>query len=101
MIMNNRLKISRQWLIVAVSYYLTRAAFIIFPESDKSTPFQNVVEVLQAFMMFFIVIVIVHSYKFDELKYVKYLLFIQAVQMMLSNFSVYKNNFDATKGEVN
>jgi len=82
--------IARQWIIIGLTYYCCRAMFIIFPESDKSTTFQMAIEIIQALMCVGMCLTVFHSYKSDFLDSIKLLLFVQAIQMVLSNFSVYK-----------
>jgi hypothetical protein len=90
----NRLKISRLWIMIATSYYFFRALFIIYPESSKSTPAMKAIEILQGVICGIIVGTIIYSFKYNDLWCMKYLLFMQAVQMMLSNFNVYSSNID-------
>jgi len=80
--------------MIVVSYYFMRAMFIIFPKSDKSSPALKALEIIQAVMAIIVVLTVVYSYWFNELTCIKYMLFLQAVQMMLSNFNIYSSNID-------
>jgi hypothetical protein len=97
---DNRLKHARSWLMVALSYYIVRAIFIVFPHFKDRDFFVEIIEIIQALMSFCIVVGLVISYKKEKLEIIRSLLFIHSIMMVMSNFNVYKdtkedNNYEA------
>ena len=60
---DNRLKHGRSWLMVALSYYIVRAIFIVFPHFKDRDIWVEIVEIIQALMSFLIVVGLIISYK--------------------------------------
>jgi len=88
---DNRLKHGRSWLMVALSYYIVRAIFIVFPHFQDRDIWVEVVEILQALMSIFIMAGLAISYKYEKLDIIRSLLFIHSIMMIMSNFNVYKD----------
>jgi hypothetical protein len=88
---DNRLKHARNWLMVALSYYIVRAIFIVFPHFHDRDKIVEAIEILQALMSIFIVGGLIISYKYEKLDIIKTLLFIHSTMMIMSNFNVYKD----------
>ena len=81
--------------MVVISYYFVRAIFIIFPEQRDKNGFQNAMEILQFIINLYVCVMVGWSFKFDSgIHHIKYLLFLQCIQMDLSNFNIYKNQTD-------
>lgn len=77
--------------MVVISYYFVRAIFIIFPSEREKTGFATAIEILQFLLNLYVCIMVGWSFKFESgIHFIKYLLFLQCIQMDLSNFNIYK-----------
>ena len=79
---------ARVWLIIVTIYYIFRCIFVIFPRYDRRERFVQDMIVLQLVGMSITCLGMVYSYFFD-ISIIKWLLYIQALQMTLSNFNGY------------
>ena len=79
---------ARYWLIIVTIYYIFRCVFVIFPKYGNRDKFVQDVIVLQLVGMSCIVLGMIYSY-FVSISIIKWLLYIQALQMTLSNFNGY------------
>ena len=83
LIVDARLRIARQWILVVVVYYVLRAVFIIFPdfttEADShSSMIFTAIELFQLFICMFIVSVVAWTYK-NKMDPIKHLLYLQCI----------------------
>jgi hypothetical protein len=83
----SRLKLARYWLAIVTTYYIFRCIFVIFPRFERRTPFVQSIIVVQLVGMCLVTLGMVAS--FYHISIIKPLLYIQAVQMALSNFNGY------------
>jgi hypothetical protein len=74
--------------MIVTIYYLFRCIFVIFPRFDRRSPFVQNVIIIQLLGMSAVLIGMIVSY-FNRLNVIKVLLYIQAIQMALSNFNGY------------
>ena len=79
---------ARIWLIIVTVYYIFRCIFVIFPRYDRREKFVQNMMVLQLVGMSSTCLGMVYSY-FVNISIIKWLLYIQALQMTLSNFNGY------------
>ena len=74
------------WVYVVFGYYLTRAVFVIYPSWAGQTELQHLTIIVQSLITFIIFITLMCSYKFGT-QTMKWLLYLQAFQLSLSNFN--------------
>jgi len=75
-IAKSRLVIARKWVLIVLTYYVARAAFIIFPLFNEETTRQQVFEIIQFFMGICISCAIgLTFYNPSRLELIKYVLF--------------------------
>lgn len=86
---------ARYWIIVVTTYYLFRLFLIILPKFNTKDPFNQMMIISQIIGMFFVIIGTIVSF-FRDLSVIKFLLYIQAGQMAISNYNVYtiENNLN-------
>jgi hypothetical protein len=84
----NRLRQARQWILVVMSYYFIACIFKIFPMFEYQNNVMKAVDIIQALMGVGIFIGWLSSF-FFSIEIIKPLLFIQAVQLIISNFNSY------------
>ena len=80
---------ARMWLIIVTVYYMFRCIFVIFPKYANRDKFVQNIIVVQLIGMSCIVLGMIYSY-FFRISIIKWLLYIQAIQMGLSNFNGYE-----------
>ena len=66
--------------------------FIIFPLFADNDTFEQVFQIVQLFMSLTVTGSIIYTYFIPNLNILKYMLFLQAIQMQLSNFNMYKEH---------
>lgn len=79
---------ARIWLVIVTIYYIFRCIFVIFPRYDRRDNFTQNMIIIQLVGMSLICFGMVYSY-FVNISIIKWLLYIQVMQMVLSNFNGY------------
>ena len=87
--MQNRLIVARKWLIIVLSYYLFRLFLVILPRFYLRSSFEQAMITVQMCAMLVIVLFTILSF-FRQITIIKYLLYLQACQMCLSNYNLYQ-----------
>jgi hypothetical protein len=85
----NTLRKARWWLLIVLSYWIVRFFLIIRPKYRKYDNITKVNVYVQGAITISIFITLVFT-KAYHLKPIKYLLYIQAIQMSLMNFNIYE-----------
>jgi hypothetical protein len=80
--------VARYWVIVVTTYYLFRLFLVILPKLDKRSNFEKITVIIQMIGMFLTIAGTAWSF-YKHLGIVKYLLYIQASQMVISNYNMY------------
>ena len=70
------------------TYYVIRASYVIYPRYYRVTDFEKAMIIVQSIVTVMLVSGLYYSWKHD-LNLVRVLLYLQAFQMILSNFNVY------------
>lgn len=70
------------------SYYLIRAAIVIYPKYKDYDPFVKSVVIFQSLLTGIFLVMVLCSFKFG-IGIVRWILYVQAIIMSLSNFNVY------------
>ena len=104
--------ICRQWLLVALSYYIVRASAVIYPllfrrlNKEEAGDYVDGVgydptsEILQTSICALVMIVVIYSYKKNDLRPIKWMLCLQAIQMVISNWHRYQSHAKADDDEI-
>ena len=95
-----RMKKARLWVLIVFSYYLLRAALVIYPKYSKFDDFTKFTVMIQTAISAFLILAFIYSFKV-KIDHFYWALYIQAIQMCLSNFNGYDEddtkNFEGFK----
>lgn len=83
-----RMRKARLWVLIVFSYYLLRAGLVIYPKYSKFDTFTKVAVIIQTVISIFLVLAFIYSFKV-KIDNFYWCLYIQAIQMCLSNFNGY------------
>lgn len=86
--MVSQLKKTRIWILVVFSYYLVRASVVIYPKFSTYDDFRKLIVEFQTVLNGIFLIMVLCSFKYG-IGIVRWILYIQAVVMSLSNFNIY------------
>ena len=90
-IIKKRLRLSREWIMLVMLYYLCRLTIVILPRWSKFTSFVHVMLILQSVGMGAIFAGLIYSYTSD-INIIKVLLYLEAIIMATSNFNEYNRD---------
>ena len=113
-LIESRLFICRQWLVLALVYYILKSSIITYPllirkfkkELNKDgyedgEGYDPTVEFMQTGICFIILVLLVRTYfGKKDLKPIRWLLILQAFQMILSNMNRFQSKVKADDDEI-